>query len=362
MAISGALYGFGDAGDARQAAFAALARALSAIAALDSEARRHPLRSVWLRGERAAGLADAVRDSGVDVDPQRIIAAPLGAALLPRGHVQLGDLDGRAQRWAPLAQRRGPTELRALVARLAPARRVADLVALADQVSLAHGDCVRAAFDVEDDLLTGAPVLRILPAGRDAVDAADLALALPYALRRCGLTTVLLPGLVGRPRLLVQGGEPPLAGLTDWAATLTGQAGEGASRLRDLERYARTVERQLADVRRPAALRRLVAVALSSWSLWAAQLARATRVNISSAWRTLEQAADLGLVVAVPGQQRSRGDATRYAAPPYLRMAGLAPAPRGRAAAAAAEGDDGIALGAAVAELDAAMAAAERMT
>jgi len=114
-----------------------------------------------------------------------------------------------------------------------------------------------------------------------------------------------------------------------------------AARLRELSVYAGQVERQLAEVRRPAALRGLVAVALGNWFLWAAKLACDTKVDISSAWRTLEQAADLGLVVAVPGQKRSRGDGTLYAAPPWLRMAGL---------------------GSAIAELEAAMATAGRLT
>jgi hypothetical protein len=129
--------------------------------------------------------------------------------------------------------------------------------------------------------------------------------------------------------------------------------------LRELETYARMVERQLAGVRRPAALRRLVAVALGPWSVWAARLARVTKVDISSAWRTLEHAADLGLVVEVPGQKRSRGDATLYAAPPWLRIAGLMAVRRGRPARAVSGADRlaaGDGLAAAMAEVDALLA------
>lgn len=86
-------------------------------------------------------------------------------------------------------------------------------------------------------------------------------------------------------------------------------------------------------MRRPAALQRLVAVTLRTWSLWAANLARDTKIDISSARRTLEQAANLGLVVEVPGQKSSRGNGTLYAAPPWLRMAGLISVRRGRPAA-----------------------------
>ena len=175
------------------------------------------------------------------------------------------------------------------------------------------------------------------------------------------MTTSVLPGLVGRPRVFAREEVTPLAPLTSWAATLERQAGEGAARLRELQVYAEQVERQLADVRRPAALRRLVAVALGSWSVWAAKLARDTKVDISSAWRTLEQAADMGFVVEVPGQKRSRGDGTLYAAPPWLRMAGLMSVRRGRPTAAVFRGSDGPGLGDAIAELDAAMAAADRL-
>jgi hypothetical protein len=216
-------------------------------------------------------------------------------------------------------------------------------------------------LEFDDDPLTGAPVLLKVPADAGAVDAGDLALALPFALRRIGVTTILLPGLIGRPRVFAREEVTPLAALTSWAATLDLQAGEGAARLCELQVYAGQVERQLADVRRPAALRRLVAVALAGWSVWAAKLARETRVDISSAWRTLEQAADLGLVVEVPGQKRSRGDGTLYAAPPLLRMAGLMSVRRGRPAQAVFGGGVGPGLGDAIAELEAAMAAADRV-
>jgi hypothetical protein len=361
MDISGSFFGFGERGEERQVAFAALAQAVAAISRLDAEISHHPLRNPWLRIEREIALAAAARETGFEVDPQSIIAARLGALTLPRGHVQLGDLDERARRWAPIAQRKGPAELRALVAKLAPVRGDRDLVALAERVARALGDCTQSSWEFEEDPATGVRALRNIPAEPGAVDAGDLALALPFALRRAGVTTTLLPGLVGRPRVFAREEVTPLAALTAWAGALERQAGEGAARLRELQIYAGQVERQLADVRRPAALRRLVAVALRSWSVWAAKLARDTRVDISSAWRTLEQAADLGLVVAVPGQKRSRGDGTLYAAPPWLRMAGLMSVRRGRPATTVFDGDSGAGLGDAIAELDAAMAATNRV-
>ena len=131
--------------------------------------------------------------------------------------------------------------------------------------------------------------------------------------------------------------------------------------MRELQVYAGQVERKLADVRRPAALRRLVAVALGSWSVWAAKLARDTKVDISSAWRILEQAADMGLLVEVPGQKRSRGDGTLYAVPPWLRLAGLILVRRGRPQTKVFNEADGAGLAMAIAEFDAAMAAADRL-
>jgi hypothetical protein len=244
-----------------------------------------------------------------------------------------------------------------LVAKLAPVRGDRDLVGLAERVAKGLGDCTQSSWEFESDPLTGAPTLSNVPAEPGAVDAGDLALALPFALRRIGVTMSVLPGLVGRPRLFAREEVTPLASLISWAAALERQAGEGAARLRELQVYAGQVERQLADVRRPAALQRLVAVALGSWSVWAAKLARDTKVDISSAWRSLEMAADMGLVVEVPGQKRSRGDGTLYAASPWLRLAGLMSVRRGRPAKTVFGGDAGAGLGDAIAELEAAMAA-----
>ena len=361
MDVSGSLYGFGERGEVRQVAFAALAHAVAAISRLGAEISHNPLRNPWLRVEREMALAAAARETGFEADHQSIIAARLGALSLPRGHFQLGDLEDRAPRWAPIAQRKGPAELRALVAKLAPERGVPDLVALAERVAKALGECSQSSWHFETDPLTGAPVLSSIPAPPGAVDVGDLALALPYALRRIGVTNSVVPGLVGRPRVFAREDVKPLDALTSWVATLERQAGEGASRLRELQGYAALVERQLAEVRRPAALRRLVAVALGNWSVWAAKLARDTRVEISSAWRTLEQAADMGLVVEVPGQRRSRGDGTLYAAPPWLRMAGLMSVRRGRPVVSVFRSDEGGALRDAIVELEVAMAAANRL-
>ncbi len=361
MDIGGLLYGFGERGEERQIAFAALAKTVAAITRLDAETALHPLRPAWLRVEREVALAAAARASGFEADAGSVVAARLGALILPRGHVQFGDLDDRARRWAPIAQRKGPAELRGLVAKLTPVRGSRDLVGLAERVARALADCSQASWDYDEDPLTGAPTLRNIPAEAGSVDAGDLALALPFALRRAGLTSSLLPGLVGQPRLLARENVTPLAALTRWATTLEQQAGEGAARLRELQVYAGQVERQLADVRRPAALQRLVAVALGSWSLWAAKLARETRVDISSAWRTLEQASELGLVVAVPGQRRSRGDGTLYAIPPWLRIAGLISVRRGRPPTSSLPPSAPSGLGDALAELEAAMAAADQL-
>ena len=361
MDVSGSLYGFGERSDERQEAFAALGKAIAAMTRLDADSARDPVRSAWLRVEREVALAAAARETGYEADARSIIAARLGALVLPRGHVQLGDLDECARRWAPIAHRKGLPELRALVAKLAPVRGTRDLVGLAERVARLLGACSQSSWEFDDDPLTGTPVLRNVPAAAGAVDAGDLTLALPFALRRIGMTATVLPGLVARPRLFAREEVTPLAALTAWADALERQAGEGASRLRELQVYATQVERQLADVRRPAALRRLVAVALGNWSLWAAKLARETKVDISSAWRTLEQAAVLGLVMEVPGQKRSRGDGTLYAAPPWLRMAGLISVRRGRPATTVLRGDDQAGLGDAIAELEAAMAATDRL-
>lgn len=361
MDLSGSLYGSGERGEEREVAFVALSKAIAAIARLDADSTRHPMRNAWLRVEREVALVAAAREAGIEADPQSVLAARLGALTLPRGHVQLGDLDDRARRWAPITQRKGPAELRALVAELAPSRGVPDMVGLAERVAQALQHCAQASWEFKADPLTGTPILGSVPAAPGAVDAGDLALALPWALRRIGLTTTVLPGLVSRPRLFAREDASPLAALTDWAAALERQAGEGASRLRELELYAVLVERKLGGIRRPAALRRLLALVLGNWSVWAAKLARDTKVDISSAWRTLEQAADLGLVLAVSGQKRSRGDGTLYVAPPLLRMAGLLSLRRGRPVTTGFKDENGTGLSNAIAELDAAVANADRL-
>ena len=131
--------------------------------------------------------------------------------------------------------------------------------------------------------------------------------------------------------------------------------------MRELQIYGGLVERQFSEVRRPATFRRLVAATLGSWSVRAATLARDTRVEVSIAWRSLEPAADLGLVVEVPGQKRPRGDQTLYAAPPWLRKAGLMLVRRGRPAALSIGHGGEAALKDAIAELDVAIAATDAL-
>ena len=97
-----------------------------------------------------------------------------------------------------------------------------------------------------------------------------------------------------------------------------------------LERFAGEIDRQLGALRRPAGVRRLVGAALGSWGVWASQLAHQMNVDVSTAWRALGQAEELGLVQIVPGQRRSRGNGTVHAAAPWLRHAGLIANPRGR--------------------------------
>ena len=56
------------------------------------------------------------------------------------------------------------------------------------------------------------------------MDAGDLALALPFPLRRIGLTTILLPRLVGRPRLFASEALTPVRALATWLMVLDWQA------------------------------------------------------------------------------------------------------------------------------------------
>jgi hypothetical protein len=75
-------------------------------------------------------------------------------------------------------------------------------------------------------------------------------------------------------------------------------------------------------------------------------------VHISNAWRTLEQAEELGLLVPVSSARRSRGDARGYAALPIARAAG-------QGSASAAEEPQELAQ--ALADTDEALAELERL-
>ena len=356
-------YGLGERGDARRDTTLALATALQAIVALDSRLQQHSILTAWGRLEHEIAGAQAAAESGrAGADIQSILCARLGVMVLPRGHVALGDLDARARRWSAVRRREGDAALRALIAGLAPPRGSLDLVALATNTAAALGRVSSSSWRMTAG--KGGRAFELVSG--HGPDLADLMLAVPYALRRAGLTRQLLPAVSGRVRVFASEDLPPLAQLTRWAQTLAAQAGEGAARLRLLERYLASAEAQLISVRRPAALQRLVTVALGRWSVWAAQLARATRVDISSAWRTLEQAAELGIVQRVPGPVPSRGNGTLYAIPPWLRLAGLISAPRGRPTAPPRSQVSGIkpgpaGLASALDDVDAAIAAADRL-
>lgn len=334
---------------------AALLDAVQAISTLDQQLYRHPLVPAWARVERDLAVAAAAATAGPgSADVELIFRARLGLIALPRGYVALGDLDSRARAWEAVRQRKGVADRRALVGALATRRGTRDLVGLADAIAAMLADVSTASWQLTR---AGQGYRTVTVASGSAVDSDDVALAVPYALRRLGLTRSLLPALSGGIRALQVGDAfvthddgphaAALAPLTVWATPLGQQARAGSARLHRLERYVADVERQLILVRRLHALRRLVGVGLTSWGLWAAQLARLTDVELSSAWRTLAHAAELGIVEAVPpsssgadglpgtglpGTGRSRGDAMLYAIPPWLRLAGLSAAPRGRPA------------------------------
>jgi hypothetical protein len=356
MDFHAALAGYGPDAETRLDRIRAIMRVGQALTRLDVEVAQSPARLPWQRIQIQAGLAAAAMEAGGSASLEHILTARIGAQSLPRHHVAMSDLNARAQIWRLVAQRKGAAHLRKLVTRLVPDRGNADLCALVGHVADALGDCAGPSWHWDWDTK-----IVLDPGPLDQPDVGDLAMALPYALRRAGLVTQLMPGLTSRPRLLVRQGHPlEVMGL--WLTALEKQVAEGATRLHQLERHLADVEAKLSDVRRPAALRRLVAVSLTSWGVWAAQLARATGVEVSSAWRTLEQGAEMGLVVPVSTGRRSRGDAQLYAAPPWMRMAGLITGQRGRPAARS-KGQDarGGSLTSAIADLNDAIESTDRL-
>lgn len=353
MDLATALLGSGERGETRHVALGALLRAQQRIATLDAEMVDHAMVAPWRRAETLVGVAAALHETGRIAEVRSILRARAGVDPLPDEHVAMGDIDARAKRWAAVARRHGAPELRTLVGAIAGARRGGDWLGLAMRSNAALARCSSGSW--EASVFETPTALSVVSAAPGSVDAGDLALALPYALRRAGLTRSLIPSLTGLPRLLGSEADP-LERLRLWAEGLAAQADAARGRARTLERYGALVEARLMSVRRPAALRRLVAVALSRWTIWPAQLARLTRVDLSTAWRAVGQAAELGLVEAVPTTRRSRGDATTYAAPPWLQLAGLIAVRRGRPASVGAAEGRGAELAAALAEMDAVLA------
>lgn len=349
------LFGHGATADGRRLATGAIVSTVQRLNTLDCSVSSSLARTSWLRLEWQVALAAATREAGGEATLESILCAHMGARSPRHGEAALAALQGRASAWREVAQRKGSPALRRLVGSLAQERGGRDLVALADNVAAAFALCSRPDWSLDYDA-KGRGTIRVTPSDPEQPDIGDLVMALPYALRRAGFTRQLLPSLTGRPRLLGREGEALDLFIT-WLSTICRQAEEAQARLHLLERHLALVKRRLADVRRPAALQRAVAVSLARWSIWAAQLARITGTDISTAFRCLEQAADLGLVVLVPVERRSRGNAALYAAPPWLTLAGLISAPRGRPVlVSSAEISSSGGLADAMAEVDALLA------
>lgn len=325
--VSGALYGEGASGELRRAAALQERRTLAILAQLDGLAADQPLHRAWLRLEHRAGLVNAARMTGHELDLQTLLAFEMGGRQATTLLSVPATLHERDRRWWQAAQRKGPTELRLLVARLAPARRGTLLVDLADAIRRASGD-VRA-FAARPRTERGGP-----GADTSEADLGDLAMALPFALRRMGLSRVVVPSLSSGAGLLrrrpddedetgAAWRERLLMTYAQWLRSLERDAGQAASRLRLLDEQAAAGMRRIAGLRRPAAMQRLLAMSLARPCLWATRLARATNTDVSSAWRLLVQAEELALVVRVPLARRSRGDGVLFASPVYLKLAGL---------------------------------------
>lgn len=330
-----ALFGHGLSADARHEATARLMRLVQALAALDAKAKASSVRTAWLRVEEQAALATAARTAGHDAALDIILSALMGVAPLPVGHVSLAMLRERGAAWRAVAQRKGSPVLRGLVTAMMPVRRTGDWLALATGVDSRIRESVSPHWTwqagVGQGSLRGGDELE-----RVRYDAGDVALATPFALRRAGLTSSLLPSVTGRPLLLVQERDP-LDLLQAWLGALHADTEAARLRLDTLELHYRKAEATLWQVRRPGLLRRLVALSFKRWSLWAARVADLLEVDVSTAWRALGQAADMGLVVPVPTLQRSRGNAQLFTAPPWLTLARIMPRPRGRPPSASLE-------------------------
>jgi hypothetical protein len=328
MVFHAALFGNGLSADSRYEATVSLMTLVQALVALDTKGKASTVRAAWLRVEEQAALATAARATGHDAGLDIILSALMGSARLPTGHASLAMLRERGAAWRAVAQRKGSPVLRGLVTRMMPGRRTGDLLALATNVDSLARECVSTqraweAGEGQGSRLSGAELEPL------RFDAGDVALATPFALRRGGLISFPLPSITGRPSLLVRERDP-LDRLKAWLGSVQADTEAARLRLEALELHYRRAEAALLQVRRPALLRRLVALSFQRWSLWAARTADLLEVDVSTAWRALGQAADLGLIVPVPTLQRSRGNAQLFTAPPWLILARMVPRARGR--------------------------------
>lgn len=341
-----------EAARRRRCAHAALDRATRAIVRLDVTVEHHPLAAIWRRHEGVVALAQALTESGegaslsdvvrLIVIGQRAHDAELRAAF-----------DFRCERWKALGERNGGRQLRELVGGLCGKHRGrGGLVELMEATLGALDRCSSPAVELDVDIEGRTAIVRTY--GRETLDAADVALATPFALRRLGVAQSLLPSLTGRPRHL-NGDLPVDERIRRWADILERQATDALDRLKAIERYVNEAERCLAAQRRPQALRRAVEITLAHGRIWAAELARLTGVDIANAWRSLRQAEQLGLLVAVPAPV-GRGAGRLLTVPFLLRAAGSLPVALPSRKLTVAPSDDG-----ALAEFDQALAAVDRL-
>lgn len=331
----------------RRRALNLLATASSSVARLDGFSAATPITRLWRRLEHRVGVAQATGFAGEGAGLQEGVHA----WILPDSSHDAGLMARfaeREQRWRMGPRRRWGAQV--------PAG--AGLVAVVEWAAMATPYCRRYEPGLKIDAASATAVVDS-QFDADEPDVGDLALATTIALRRAGLTTVRIGSLVGDPRAFATD-QPWLDRIGQWATALVEQATSARGRFDALARFAELVQQRLAAHRRPVAVRRAVEVALWDGSIWASRLARRTGVTISSAWRSIEQAEALGLLVPIAGSRRSRGDAQLYVAPPIHQLSRTAAvvAPRSGQAPLA---DGRSALGSAVVEADAAIAELDRI-
>lgn len=294
--------------ESRLAALKACEEATIVVARLDSAVFGHPYAALWRAYNEVYAIAELARQINEPADPARIFSAMTGTET-PVLEPAIGRQTHAARsRWRAMEWRKGHDEQKAVVDRL-------------------------CTFETEDGPALLQLIARLHRLEHQRLDRCDLAMAVPYALRRLKLTQAHLPSLMGSVRPLASQDFAPAEMVERFCQRLASQAQQGLRLLEDIGRAVAESQRKVAGAKtqRKDALRRLAWEALWPRPLSPAGLARRWGQQVSTTSRLLKAGEEIGLVHPIVDRSgMKRPIYQRYAGPLLIQLAGLETAPRGR--------------------------------